>query len=101
MYQLVVKRPIASSIWLEPNRKPGDVVWVRSLQAARTLIEGGFCSWHAEGPTQAAEAGPQETKKSSLETQDGPSTDSATSNQSGAAGPLSASAQVLVSPHRL
>lgn len=41
--QLEVLKRIDSSIWLEPGRKQGDVVWVNSADAARHLIEAGFC----------------------------------------------------------
>lgn len=41
--QLEVVQPITASIYCEPNRKPGDVVWVTTEEAARALIEAGLC----------------------------------------------------------
>lgn len=43
MIQLEVIAKITSSIYVPPNQKPGDVVWVNSEKAARELIEGGYC----------------------------------------------------------
>lgn len=51
MIQLIVVRPIVSSIWTQPNLRPGDVAWVRDAAAARHLIENGFCQL----PGEAAE----------------------------------------------
>ncbi len=65
--QLEVTRRITSSIWLEPDRKPGDVVWVNEA-AARHLIEEGLCRYiggaetRAAGPSETAVTGPAEVK---------------------------------------
>lgn len=100
MIQLRVIKPIAASVWTEPNRKPGDVVWVRDMMAARHLIEAGMCAWLEGGPTVAQDAGPS-SKKYAGERQHGPSTDSPLSNQSGRAkrSSLLGAAQALTPRH--
>lgn len=45
MFQLVVAQEIASSIYFPPNQKPGNVIWVRTRDVARHLVETGQCTW--------------------------------------------------------
>lgn len=101
MYQLVVVNPISSSIWTEPNRQPGDVIWVNSPEAARHLIEQGLCKWPESIAKEVqGEAGPSERKSYGDRTV-GPSTDSPSSNPRGPERLSSASAADLVLPERL
>lgn len=114
MYQLIVSKPISTCIWCEPNRKPGDVIWVRSMQAARQLLELGLCKWPDAGPQERAEFAPGEHKdgaplegvppplpKSSAGPQAGRLTGSQLSIPYGERKRLSASAAALVLPKRL
>jgi len=96
LFQLIIVKPLQSSAWTEPNRKPGDVVWVRNLIAARHLIEAGFAKFPEAGPTETPEAGPSE-KKLLGERQNGRSTDSPVSTRSGSGAKLS----LLAAGHRL
>lgn len=124
MYQLRVLRRITSSAHFEPNRRPGDVVWVRDEKAAEALIREGLCQWVgipdappqvvAPAPAPAAESAPvvvregeavipvaeTDAPKSVGDRTDGPSTVSPSSNESGLAILSSASAAALVSPER-
>jgi hypothetical protein len=105
MYQLIVVTPRASSIWFGGVKNPGDVVWVRSLDAARHLLEHGICKWPAPketkpaGPTEIKPAGPAE-KKFSADLTAGPSTGLRSSNAPGPEVLSSASAAALVPPQR-
>ena len=111
--QLEVVANITSSMWLEPNRKPGDVVWAPHEAAARQLIEGGLCRYlgggragpaetKPAGPSEAKPVGPSEVKKNRFGGPTaGPSTVSASLSPSGLARLSSASAGVLVLPHRI
>ena len=99
MFQLVMIEDLESSIFLEPKRKKGDVVWVRDMLAARHLIENGFCKWPEAGPQHKPEFEPSE-KKFVGDLTAGPSTDSPSSIESGKDAPQSASAEVLVAPQR-
>ena len=102
MYQLIVVANIAACAWTEPNRKPGDVVWVRTEDAARHLVENGLCKWPAagDGPREVKPMEPSE-RKSFGDRMDGPSTDSPSSRESGPDKSLSASAAALVLPQRM
>lgn len=112
MYQLIIVKPLTSSIWCPPNRRPGDVVWVRSMAAARGLLEGGFARWPDVGPQErpeivpaetkgAAEVAPPEIRKSFAGRTAGRLTDSQSSSAHGQARLSSVSAAALVSPRRL
>ena len=105
MYQLICVRSF-ESIWTGPQ-KAGDVVWVRTLDAARHLIEQGICKWPAPetekkpiGPAFTKPAEPAE-KKSSAAPMAGPSTASASSSEPGPQKLSSASAAALVPAQRL
>lgn len=101
MYQLVMLQDLASCIWLEGNRKEGDVVWVRSMESARHLVEGGYCRWPKTAPSEVqSDAGPTE-RKSFGDRTDGPSTDSPLSPENGSEKQSFASAAVLVPPRRV
>lgn len=70
MYQLIITTNLTSCLWTEPNRKPGDVVWVRSMEAARHLLENGFARWpnNAEGPREIKPMEPTERKDGGVTT---------------------------------
>ena len=104
--QLIVVRALASSIWTSGNHVPGDVVWVRTEEAARHLIEGGFCKLPTgrDGQAGAKETKPAEvpeTKKSFGEATIIPSTASPESSEPGKTKLWYASAEALVSPQRM
>jgi len=102
MYQLIMQCDMHSSMWTEPNRVVGDVVWVKTLDAARHLVEGGFARWPAGMAMEVqADAGPTETKKLFGDRTDGPSTVSPSSSRDGQERLSSASAAGLVLPHRV
>lgn len=100
-YQLIVVKPIAVSMWTEPNRQPGDVVWVNTMEAARHLLEAGLVRWpEGETPREVqGEVVPQE-RKSFGDRTGGPSTASLSLSARGPERSLSASAAALVPPHR-
>jgi hypothetical protein len=101
MYQLIMLQDLESSIWLEPGRKQGEAVWVKSKEAAQHLIEKGICSWPEGAPREVQqEVGPSERKQLGEQT-DGPSTALPSSSESGPEPLSSASAGDLVLPHRL
>lgn len=101
MYQLEITQHLAASIYTEPNRKPGDLVWVKTEAAARHLLEAGLARWPlGTAPSNIQEGGPQE-RKSFGDRTDGPSTVSPLSKASGLATLASASVGALVRPQRL
>lgn len=102
MYQLIIEKPVMSCIWFDGSKQPGDVVWVRTIEAARHLIEGGMARWPREMASQVQEdVGPSETKKFFGELMGGPSIGSPLLNPGGSAKLSSASAAALVSPHKI
>ena len=100
VFQLVVVKKLTSSPWTEPNRNPGDIVWVNTEEAARHLIENGLCEWPKSAPREVKPMEPSE-RKSSGDRTGGPLTDSPSSSERGPEKLSSASAAVLVSPERL
>lgn len=98
MIQLVVCKKIDASIYFEPRRKPGDVVWVNNEKIARELIESGLCKL-LQIPDGHKE--PPDEKKFAGEATLGLSIASPLSTRSGPERLSSRSAAALVSRRRL
>lgn len=96
--QLIVLKPIGSSIYV-PRSNPGDVVWVKTEEAARHLIEHGLCALPPEN-AQKPEPG-DVLPKSAGEADPGRSTASPSSKERGPVRRWFASAAALVSPRRI
>lgn len=62
MYQLVVLKKIGSSLWTSGRNSPGDVIWVRSEEAARHLVESGLARWPVNEARQIKPMEPTERK---------------------------------------
>lgn len=101
MYQLVLLKSGVISQYFEPGKLAGDVVWVRSIEAAQHLIENHVAEWPKGAPREVQEDAAPAERKSFGDRTAGPLTDSPSSSGPGKAILSSASAGALVSHHRL
>lgn len=54
MYQLIASVNLTSCAWAPPTEK-GGIVWVRTMDAARHLLENGLCEWPIVAPRAGGE----------------------------------------------
>lgn len=100
MFQLVVLKKIDSSLWTEGRQVPGSIIWVRSAEAARHLVEGGLARWPQSAPSEIKPLEPSE-RKSFANRMVGPSIGLQSSNARGPKRPLLVSQVALVLPKRV